>query len=66
MTILLQRGILSTPRRSSRLAAKSRARISKPHLQARKVLLKKLGLEQTVASFIDTASFEEFQETFKQ
>jgi len=48
------------------LAAKSRARISKPHLQARKVLLKKLGLEQTVASFIDTASFEEFQETFKQ
>jgi hypothetical protein len=34
MTVLLQRGILSTPRRSSRLAAKSRARISKPHLQA--------------------------------
>lgn len=51
------------PKRSSRLAAKSRYREAKPEAQARKVMLKKLGFEVQTA-VPDEVSFEEFQELF--
>ena len=80
LKVPIQRGILKTspkrrvsklvdvdliPRRSSRLAAKSKMRASKTPLQARRVLLKKMGLDQSVAS-IDTVPFEELQQRFKE
>jgi hypothetical protein len=36
----------------------------KPNAQARKVLLKKLGLEEVEMEKANEASFEEFQQTF--
>ena len=50
------------PKRSARLAAKSKFKATKPDAQARKVLLKKLGLKVEVEmAKPDEASFEEFQ-----
>jgi hypothetical protein len=49
------------PKRSARLAAKSKFRAAKPDAQARKVLMKKLGLEVETEK-PDDASFEEFQQ----
>ena len=53
------------PSGSARLAAKSKFKATKPDAQARKVLLKKLGLKVEVEmAKPDEASFEEFQQTF--
>jgi len=49
------------PKRSARLAAKSKFRAAKPEAQARKVLMTKLGLEVETEK-PDEASFEEFQQ----
>jgi hypothetical protein len=49
------------PKRSARLAAKSKFRALMPEAQARKVLMKKLGLEVETEK-PDEASFEEFQQ----
>jgi hypothetical protein len=46
------------PKRSARLAAKSKFRASKPDAQARKVLIKKLGLEVETEK-PDETSYEE-------
>jgi len=43
-------------RRSSRLAAKSQGRLHKPDLQAKRVLLRKMGI-QTEAEMTDLGSF---------
>jgi hypothetical protein len=51
------------PKRSARLAAKSKYREPKPDAQARKVLMKKLGLEVETEK-PDEASFKEFQQAF--
>lgn len=51
------------PKRSARLAAKSRYREAKPEAQARKVLMMKLGVEVETQR-PDSASFEEFQTAF--
>jgi hypothetical protein len=52
------------PKRSARLAAKSRFRSAKPEAQARKVMMKRMGLlVDTVKP--DRASFDEFHEAFK-
>jgi hypothetical protein len=52
------------PKRSARLAAKSKYREQKPEAQARKVMMKRLGVElETQLS--DEASFQEFQTAFK-
>lgn len=51
------------PKRSARLAAKSGFRAAKPEAQARKVIMKKLGIEVETEQ-LDQASFEEFQQTF--
>jgi hypothetical protein len=48
------------PKRSARLAAKSRHREQKPEAQARKVMMKCLGLEEVPTELPDEASFEEF------
>jgi hypothetical protein len=51
------------PKRSARLAAKSKFREEKPEAQARKVMMRRLGLDsETVVP--DEASFEEFQTAF--
>jgi hypothetical protein len=51
-------------KRSARLATKSKLQEPKPEAQARKVLMKKIGLlVETVKT--DEASFEEFQQAFK-
>jgi hypothetical protein len=51
------------PKRSARLAAKSGHREPKPEAQARKIMMKKLGVHvQTEAP--DEASFDEFQTAF--
>jgi len=47
------------PKRSARLAAMSRHREQKPEAQARKVMMKHLGLEVEI-ELPDEASFEEF------
>lgn len=47
------------PRRSGRLEAKRKYKASKPKLQARKVLMKKLG-RSTKAAVLVELSFEEF------
>ena len=52
------------PKRSARLAAKSKFRASKPDAQARKILMKKLG-EDVPTEEPDQAAFEEFQVAFK-
>ena len=52
------------PKRSARLAAKSRHREQKPEAQARKVMMKRLGLEEVETELPDEASFEEFQTAF--
>jgi hypothetical protein len=52
------------PKRSARLAAKSRHREQKPEAQARKVMMKRLGLEEVPTELPDEASFEEFQTVF--
>ncbi|CAD6228420.1 unnamed protein product [Miscanthus lutarioriparius] len=52
------------PKRSARLAAKSRHREQKPEAQARKVMMKCLGLE-VETELPNEASFEEFQTAFK-
>ena len=52
------------PKRSARLAAKSKFRANKPDAQARKILMKKLG-EDVPTEEPDQAAFEEFQVTFK-
>jgi hypothetical protein len=51
------------PKRSARLAAKSRHREPKPEAQARKVMMKRLGLE-VETELPDEASFDEFQTVF--
>jgi hypothetical protein len=51
------------PKRSARLAAKSKFREPKPKAQARKVMMKRLGLK-TPMEVPDAASFEEFQRAF--
>ena len=52
------------PKRSARLAAMSRHREQKPEAQARKVMMKHLGLEVEI-ELPDEASFEEFYIAFK-
>ena len=52
------------PKRSARLAAKSRHREQKPEAQARKVMMKRLWLEEVETELPDEASFEEFQTAF--
>ena len=52
------------PKRSARLAAKSRHREQKPEAQARRVMMKCLGLK-VETELPDEASFEEFQTAFK-
>jgi hypothetical protein len=52
------------PKRSARLAAKSKFRASKPDAEARKILMKKLG-EDVPTEEPDLAVFEEFQVAFK-
>ena len=51
------------PKRCARLAAKSKFREPKPEAEARKVMMKRLGLE-TPTKVPDAASFEEFQQAF--
>ena len=51
------------PKRSARLAAKSRHREPRPEVQARKVMMKKLGVE-VPTEHLDEASFNEFQTAF--
>jgi hypothetical protein len=51
------------PKRSARLAAKSRYREPKPKAQARKVMMKKLDVE-VETQLLDEASFDEFQTAF--
>jgi hypothetical protein len=51
------------PKRSARLAAKSKFREAKPEAQARKILMKKLGVEVETQE-PDTASFDEFHTVF--
>jgi hypothetical protein len=48
------------PKRSARLAAKSKYREQKPEAQVRKVMMKRLGLEEVETELPDEASFEEF------
>jgi hypothetical protein len=52
------------PKRSARLAAKTRHREHKPEAQAQKVMMKRLGLEEVEIELPDEASFEEFQTAF--
>ena len=52
------------PKRSARLAAKSKSRLTKPEAQARKVMMKKAGID-VHTELPDEASFDEFQEAFK-
>jgi len=52
------------PKRSARLAAKSKYRAARPEAQARKVMNKRLGVE-VETELPDEASFEEFQTAFK-
>lgn len=52
------------PKRSARLAVKSRFRATKPDAQVRKVLMKKLG-EDVPTEEPDRASFVEFQVAFQ-
>jgi hypothetical protein len=47
------------PKRSARLAAKSKFREARPEAQARKVLMKKLGVQLDTEQ-PDEASFDEF------
>ena len=51
------------PKRSARLAAKSRFREPKPEAQARKVMMKRLGVE-VETQLPNEASFQEFQAAF--
>lgn len=52
------------PKRSARLAAKSKLRAPQPEAQAWKVLMRRIGLDlETVRP--DEATFQEFQEAFK-
>jgi hypothetical protein len=51
------------PKRSVRLAAKSRHKEQKPEAQTRKVMMKRLGLE-VETKLPDETSFEEFQTAF--
>ncbi|CAD6340188.1 unnamed protein product [Miscanthus lutarioriparius] len=51
------------PKRSARLAAKSRYREMHREAQARKVMMKRLGFEMET-QVPDEASFDEFQEVF--
>lgn len=53
------------PKRSARLAAKSKFRASKQDVQARKILMKKLG-EDVPTEEPDVAAFDKFQVAFKQ
>lgn len=53
------------PKRSACLAVKSRFRADKPEAQARKVMMKKLGLE-VETEVPDEASFDEFHTAFRQ
>ena len=52
------------PKRSARLAAKSKHREQKPEAQARKVMMKRLGVE-VETQLPDEALFQEFQTAFK-
>ena len=52
------------PKRSARLAAKSKHRARKPEVQARKVMMKRLGVD-VETELPDVASFDEFQTAFK-
>lgn len=52
------------PKRSARLAAKSKHREPRPEAQARKVMMKRLGVE-VETELPDEASFNEFQTAFK-
>jgi hypothetical protein len=51
------------PKRSSRLAAKSRFREPKPEAQIMKVMMKRLGIE-VETQLPDEASFQKFQAAF--
>lgn len=53
------------PKRSAQLATKSGYRELRPEAQARKVMMRRLGFEKET-EVPDEASFEEFQELFKQ
>ena len=52
------------PKRSARLAAKSKYREQKPEAQARKVMMKRLSVE-VETQLPDEASFQEFHTAFK-
>jgi DNA-dependent RNA polymerase auxiliary subunit epsilon len=52
------------PKRSARLAAKSRYMEAKPKTQARKVMMKNLGFE-VETELPDETSFDEFQTAFR-
>jgi hypothetical protein len=52
------------PKRSIRLAKKSKNRAPRPEAQARKVMMKRLGMEVETED-PDEASFDEFQTAFK-
>ncbi|CAD6234888.1 unnamed protein product [Miscanthus lutarioriparius] len=52
------------PKRSARLAAKSKNRVPRPKAQVRKVTMKRLGVE-VETELPDEASFDEFQTAFK-
>ena len=51
------------PKRSARLAVKSKYREMRPEAQARKVTIKRLGFEMET-QLPDEASFQEFKEAF--
>lgn len=51
------------PKRSARLAAKSKYREMRPEAQVRKAMMKRLGFEMET-QLLDEASFQEFQEAF--
>lgn len=51
------------PRRSERLAQKSRAKLSKPELQAQNVLMKRLGISTTEGP-PDAAAYSRYVEIF--
>ena len=52
------------PKRSARLAAKSKSRAPGPEARARKVMMRRIGLD-TETELPDEATFQEFQTAFK-
>lgn len=62
--ILLSQTRDLVPKRSARLAAKSKHMVPKPQDQVRKVMMKRLGV-QVETEHLDEATFDEFQVAFK-